>query len=148
MLIHLQCIYNFWLLHAVIYQSWMFYNHFIVILYHFLVLTYWHSAPCQSLFSACFLHRRKSIPNGVQTQRNFLWIFFGPEDTRWVEEVPEGCPEGGTTHQGAPWGPGAWCLLCNLLLVDVVGPPSAEVCRIVGNFPQVNDLRFINPWEA
>ena len=102
------------------YQSWMFYNHFIVILYHFLVLTYWHSAKCQLLFSACFftsqeinikrspnampiydnfyddflvltywhsascqllfsacfLHRRKSIPNGVQTQRNFLWIFF------------------------------------------------------------------------
>ena len=41
-----------------------------------------------------------------------------------------------------------WCLLRNLLLVDVVGPPSAEVCRIVGNFPQVDDLRFINPWEV
>ena len=32
------------------YQSWMFYIHFIVILYHFLVLTYWHSAKC------CFFH--------------------------------------------------------------------------------------------
>ena len=40
------------------------------------------------------------------------------------------------------------CLLHNLLLVDVVGPPSAEVCRTVANFPQVDDLRFINPWEA
>ena len=40
------------------------------------------------------------------------------------------------------------CLLHNLLLVDVVGPPSAEVCRIVANFPQVDDLSFINPWEA
>ena len=39
-------------------------------------------------------------------------------------------------------------LLHNLLLVDVVGPPSAEVCRTVANFPQVDDLRFINPWEA
>ena len=39
-------------------------------------------------------------------------------------------------------------LLHNLLLVDVVGPPSAEVCRIVANFPQVDDLRFINQWEA
>ena len=38
-----------------------------------------------------------------------------------------------------------WCLLHNLLLVDVVGPPSAEVCRTVANFPQVDDLRFINP---
>ena len=40
------------------------------------------------------------------------------------------------------------CLLHNLLLVDVVGPPSAEVCRTVANFAQVDDLRFINPWEA
>ena len=43
---------------------------------------------------------------------------------------------------------GGCCLLHNLLLVDVVGPPSAEVCRTVANFPQVDDLRFINPWEA
>ena len=63
------------------YQPWMFYNHFIVILYHFLVLTYWHSANCQLLFFACFLHRKKSISNGVQTQRNFTKIFFGPEGT-------------------------------------------------------------------
>ena len=42
----------------------------------------------------------------------------------------------------------AGCLLHNLLLVDVVGPPSPEVCRTVANFPQVDDLRFINPWEA
>ena len=34
------------------------------------------------------------------------------------------------------------------LLVDVVGPPSAEFCRIVANFPQEDDLRFINLWEA
>ena len=73
-LIRLQRIHKFWLFHAVILsfldvlQS--FYSHFI----SFLVLTYWHSAKCQLLFSACFLHRRKSIPNGVQTQRNFLWI--------------------------------------------------------------------------
>ena len=29
--------------------------------------------------------------------------------------------------------------------VDVVGPASAQVCRTVANFPQVDDLRFINP---
>ena len=29
-----------------------------------------------------------------------------------------------------------------------VGPPSAEFCRTVANFPQMDDLRFINPWEA
>ena len=33
-------------------------------------------------------------------------------------------------------------------LVDIVGLPRAEVCRTVENFPQVDDLRFINPWEA
>ena len=83
----------------------MFYNHFIVTLYHFLVLTYWHSAQCQ--FFACFLLRRKSIPNKVQTQRNFLENVFGPEDTQWAREAPRGCPEGGTTHQGVPRPPGA-----------------------------------------
>ena len=29
--------------------------------------------------------------------------FFGAEDTRWAKEVPEGGPEGSTTHLGAPW---------------------------------------------
>ena len=71
------------------YQSWMFYNHSIVILYHFLVLTYWHSAQCQLVFSECFLHHRKSISNGVQMQRNSWRIF-------WVRRKPMG--------QGSTWG--------------------------------------------
>src|SRR5215216_3439877 len=83
------------------YHSWMLYNHFIATLYHFLGLTYWHSAQCQLLFFACFLLRRISVPNGVQMQRNFLENFYGLEDTTWAKEVPEGCPEGGTTHLGA-----------------------------------------------
>ena len=74
------------------YQSWMFYNHFIAILYHFLVLTYWHSAKCQLMFSACFLHRRKSIRNIVQMQWNFTEIFYGPEDTQWAKAAPGGAP--------------------------------------------------------
>ena len=86
------------------YQSWMFYNHYIVILYHFLVLTYWHSTKCQLLFSACFLHHRKSISNGVQTQRNFLWNFFGPEDIQWAKEVPKREPEVSTIHHDTPGG--------------------------------------------
>ena len=89
------------------YHSWMFYNHFIATLYHFLALTYWHSAQCQLLFFACFLLRRKSKPNGVQMQRDFLENFSRPEDTGWDKEVPEGCPEGRTPHLGAPGGPGA-----------------------------------------
>ena len=70
------------------YQSWMFYNHFIVNLYHFLVLTYWHSAKCQFLFFPCFLHHRKSILDGVQMPRNFTEIFYGPEGTYWALVAP------------------------------------------------------------
>ena len=84
------------------YHSWMFYNHFIATLYHFLGQTYWPSAQCQLLFFGCFLHRRKSISNRVQTQRNFLENFFGPEkDTGWAKEVPKREPEVST--KGAPW---------------------------------------------
>ena len=67
---------------------------FIIILYHFLVLTYWHSAKCQLLFSTCFLHRRKSISDGVQTQRNSTEIFFGPEGTQWALAAPGGVLRG------------------------------------------------------
>ena len=58
------------------------------------------SASC--CFLLVFLLHRKSIPNRVQTQRNFMENFSGPEDTRWAKEVPEGGSEGSTTHQGAP----------------------------------------------
>jgi hypothetical protein len=40
-------------------------------------------------------------------QRNFLQNISGPEDIGWAKEVPKGCLEGGTTHLGAPGGPGA-----------------------------------------
>jgi hypothetical protein len=85
----------------------MFYSDFIATLHYFLGLTYWHSAKCQLLFSTLFLIYRKSISNRVQTKRNFLWTFLGPEDTRRNEEVPERWPRVGTTHQGMPGGPGA-----------------------------------------
>ena len=35
-----------------------------------------------------------------------------------------------------------------VFLYTRVGPPSAEFCRTVAIFPQVDDLRFINLWEA
>ena len=89
------------------YQSWMFYNHYIVILYHFLLLTYWHSAKCHLLFSACFLHRRKSISHGVQMPCQFTMIFYGPEGRSWALVALGGSPGEGTTHQGAPGRPGA-----------------------------------------
>ena len=107
------------------YQSWMFYNHFI----SFLVLTFWHSAKCQ-LFSACFLHRRKSIPNGVQMQRNFTKIFYGPEDTQWAKAAPWGCSEESTTHQGTPRAPGApWWV------VPTSGAP--RTASLLYKYPQI-----------
>ena len=77
------------------YQSWMFYNHFIVILYHFLVIPYWHSAKCQLLFFPCFLHRRKSLSNQVQMPQNFTEIFYGPEGRSWALVAPGGVPRRG-----------------------------------------------------
>ena len=88
------------------YQSWMFYIHFIATLYHFLGLTYWHSAQCQLLFFACFLVHRISIPNGVQMPQNFLEIFFWTKDTQGAKEVHERRPMGPTRHQGVPEAPG------------------------------------------
>ena len=64
------------------YHSWIFYNHFIVILYHFFVLTYWHSAQCQLLFFACFLHRTKSKTNGNETFWRFFWTRRHPVGQR------------------------------------------------------------------
>ena len=51
-------------------------GYFIIILNHFLVLTYWHSAKCQLLFFACFLHRGKQYqtgPNATKLYGDFLW---------------------------------------------------------------------------
>ena len=38
--------------------------------------------------------------------RNFTEIFYGPEGRSWALVAPGGSPEEGTTHQGAPGGPG------------------------------------------
>ena len=35
-----------------------------------------------------------------------------------------------------------------LFLYTRVGPPSAEFCRTVAIFSQVDDLRFISPWAV
>ena len=88
------------------YQSWMFYNHFIVILYHFLILTYWHSAHCHFLFFHVFTSREiniKQSPNGMKLYDDFLWTRRQPmgQGSAW------GCSEGSTTHQGAPGRRGA-----------------------------------------
>ena len=38
---------------------------------------------------------------------NFMENFYGPKGTQRALAAPGGCPEGGTTHQGVPGGPGA-----------------------------------------
>ena len=38
-------------------------------------------------------------------QRNSTEIFYEPEDIHWASAAPGGCPEGGTTHLGAPGAP-------------------------------------------
>ena len=107
MLIRLQPIYNFWLFHVVILSFLDVLQSFYYCFISFLVLTYWHNAKCQLLFSACFLHCRKSISDGVQMPRNSTMIFYGPEGTQRALVAPWGSPEEGTTHQGMPRGPGA-----------------------------------------
>ena len=39
-------------------------------------------------------------------QRNFTENFYGPKERYWALVAPGGSPEEGTTHQGAPGGPG------------------------------------------
>ena len=57
--------------------------------------------------------------------RNFTENFYGPEGTQWALAVPEGCPEGGTTHQGTPGGPGTpWWV------VPTLGAPGPPLCSI------------------
>ena len=107
------------------YHSWMFYNHYIVILYHFLVLTYWHSAQCQLFFSACFLHHRKSIPNGVQAQRNFLWIFLAQKISSGPGTHLRGAPRRAQPTReclGAQARPGGLC--------PPRWPPAPPLCSI------------------
>ena len=80
----------------------MFYNHFIATLYHFLGLTYCHSAQCQLLFFCLFftswnMHIKWS-PNATK----LFGDFFRLEDNLGAKEAAEGRPMGPNTHLGAP----------------------------------------------
>ena len=86
------------------YQSWMFYNHFIVILYQFLVLTYWHSAKCQ-LF---FLHVFYIAGNRYQMESKRSETFCGFFWTR-RQRLGQGSARGGLRGEhnppGRAWAP-------------------------------------------
>ena len=77
------------------YHFWMFYNHFISTLYHFLGLTYWPSAQCQLLFFCLFFTSRKInikwSPNTVKLFEDF----YGLKHFQWARVVVGGAPRGG-----------------------------------------------------
>ena len=61
--------------------------------------------------SCCFFHVFYITGNQYQTKykcHETESIFYGPKGRQWALVAPGGCPEGGTTHQGAPGGPGPW----------------------------------------
>ena len=78
-------------------HSWIFYNHFIATLYHFLALTYWHSAQCQSLFFACFFTLQKTntkwSPNAAKL---FVDIFWNQKTHDGPRKYLRGAPRGAT----------------------------------------------------
>ena len=62
--------------------------------------------------------------------RHFMMNFYGPKGRSWALVAPGGSPEEGTTHQGAPGGPGApWWV------VPTSGAPGPPLCSI--NTPKI-----------
>src|SRR3989337_2504910 len=104
-LIRLQRIYNFLLFHAVILSFLDVLQSFYSNSISFFGTNLFTQCPVPVAVFACFLHRRKSISNGVQTPRNFLWIFYGPEDIQWARAAPGGVLRGGHNPPGCAWGP-------------------------------------------
>ena len=60
------------------------------------------SASC--CFFLVFVFYRKSIPNGVQMERNFLRIFLGPEDNHEASGGGQKTHAGATSLRGMPLG--------------------------------------------
>ena len=58
------------------YHSWVFYNHFIATLYHFLGLTYWHSAECQLLFLLVFYFTEYQYQTESKCNKTFWRLFW------------------------------------------------------------------------
>ena len=84
------------------YHSWMFYNHFLEALYHFFGTNLLTQCPVPvAVFCLFFTSQEINIKWSPNTAKLFV-VFYGSEDHRWAKEAPGGCPEGGTTHQGAP----------------------------------------------
>ena len=82
------------------YHSWMFYNHFIATLYHFLGLTYWHSAQCQ------LLHVFYIAGNQYQTEskrsETFCGFFMDQKTSSGPKKHLGAAPRGAQPTRGAP----------------------------------------------
>ena len=91
------------------YQSWMFYTHYIVILYHFLVLTSWHSAKCQLLFLHVFYITGNKYQKKSKCHANLRWFFMGQKEHNGPWLHLEGVPRRGQPTrarqeaQARPW---------------------------------------------
>ena len=121
------------------YNSWMFYNHFIATLYHFLGLTYWPSAQCQLLFFSCFLHRRKPISNGFQTPKNCAFLdqktYNGPEKHL-------GVPRGWHNPPGCTCGPRRAQVGC----APLRAPSGTSLAQQVSSGPELSSKKFHYIW--
>ena len=75
----------------------------------------------------------------------FLENFARPEDKGWAKEVPERCPEGGTTHLGAPRPPGApWWVVLPSEHPQVLSWTTG--CLLAQKSPQEVSLRLDSIW--
>ena len=76
------------------YHSWMFYNHFISTLYHFLGLTYWHSAQCQLLFLLVFYFVENQYKTESKCSETFWWFFLDQKTPVGPKKYQRGAPRG------------------------------------------------------
>ena len=131
MLIHLQRIYNFLLFHVVILsfldvlQS--FYSNFIPFFGTNLLTQCLVPVAVFCLFLTSQEINIKQSPNTAKLFVDFLWTRTLPmgQSSTW------GCPEGGTTHQGAPGGPGAprWVVPTSVAPAPPLRPINRQIFK-------------------
>ena len=82
----------------------------------------------------------KWSPNGTKLYDDF----YGPEDTQWARAAPGACPEGGTTHQGAPGLLGApWGVVLPFGL-----PIGTSLAHLVSSGPEKISKKFCCVWTS
>ena len=94
------------------YHSWMFYNHFIATLYHFLGLTYWHCALCQLLFLLVFYFTENQYQRESKRSKTFWWFFLDQKTPVGPRKYLRGAPRGAQPTRarlGAQPRPGGLC---------------------------------------